>query len=75
MIYSVIISVITNAKFYSLFGLSLDIIGVILLFYHGVTGEIILAEEKTNPYKKYSRLGLYLIVIGFALQFVGTCLS
>jgi predicted ABC-type exoprotein transport system permease subunit len=63
-------------------GLVIDIIGVILIFYYGITpmidenGTVLLAIEqeddnlkkKAKKFNFLSRLGLILIVIGFVCQ-------
>ena len=63
-------------------GLTLDILGVILIFFYGIsplldsegrtyrtTGEIDEKEKrKTKRYKCISRIGLIMIIIGFMLQ-------
>jgi len=65
-------------------GLGLDIIGVIIIFFFGIspkldikgetyriTGEIDENEIKiTKKYKRFSWLGLILIFLGFLLQFI-----
>ncbi len=66
-------------------GLSLDLIGVILLFFYGIaplidvkgityrsTGEIDIDEvKKAKKYTICSRFGLGMIILGFAFQLIG----
>jgi hypothetical protein len=69
---------------YSLFGLSFDIIGVILLFIYGIPSKEMynsflqdhtLSEEREKQITFRSKLGLILIILGFMLQFVGTIIT
>ena len=63
-------------------GLTLDILGCILLFYNGTPSRAIntysvleesLSEESVNHNRKidrFARLGLILLIIGFVFQFI-----
>lgn len=70
-------------------GLSLDLFGVILLFFFGIapmidvkgityrsTGETDMDEvKKSKKYTMISRVGLGMIILGFAFQLIGNFTS
>ena len=71
------------------FGLSLDIVGVLLLYHYGLPSRfpekgIVIAysggpdeevvEREQRKFRYRSRLGLWLLASGFLLQLVGTLL-
>jgi hypothetical protein len=78
-----------NQYYINLVGLIFDIIGAILIFIYGVPSEIsktgaqyrILEQEDENEkalWKKYnlrSKIGLGLLITGFAFQFLSTWIS
>lgn len=72
----------------NVFGLALDICGVVLVWIYGISevlpteGSVIItesksqeAEEKEKRYQFRSRVGLSLIIVGFFLQAVSTIVS
>lgn len=74
----------------NLIGLIADIVGVLILFQFGLLGElsgVILADanlskgkttqeiKKSRRYAFMPKLGLWLIIIGFSLQFISNYLS
>ena len=69
-------------------GLAMDIVGVILLYFFGLSKNITedgsnyltwgTDENEQQQWKRYrflSRIGLGLLVTGFSLQIVGNCFS
>jgi hypothetical protein len=62
-------------------GLVLDIIGVIIIFRHGIPPSIdeghteIMPKELEKKHRKKSKLGIILILIGFLIQIISNYIS
>lgn len=70
--------------YYSIFGLLLDVIGVVLLFIYGIPSKEMynsflqdhtLSDEREKKIYLCSKIGLISLVLGFMFQIIGTILS
>lgn len=71
----------TSSQWLICIGLALDIAGVVMLYRYGLPSKMPQAEPFTwtappeaevNRFKRKSYVGLWLLILGFALQLVGT---
>jgi len=77
-----------TSELFSTVGLLLDMIGVGLIFFFGISSvfelsghQMIVTKEQNNlevkkeaRFKRYSRIGLILIFLGFSFQIIGNFL-
>ncbi len=70
--------------YYSIIGLVLDIVGVILIYYfgllplkmfHSFLRDHTVSDETVERYHKISGIGMILLVLGFVFQIIGTLVT
>lgn len=70
-----------NPQLFNIIGLILNMIGVVILFRHGMPPSYnegyveIIPEPLYNKSKRYSNVALGLIFFGFILQLISSCLQ